>query len=179
MSALAVPLEPGDVDATTRSVRRILPSSISIITLVVVATTFVSDARSKIVSSVIGSGVGHDRAVADGFLVEDAVAAPDEHDGARQLLLADRLRDERLDRVELRKVERRLAGARRACGLNAARVGQLRGLRRKGDRGEHEQCSGRELSHQAIIDRSGRSSPSGLWSLWSWSRSLLDPSPES
>ena len=34
------------------------PSSTSFITLVVVATTLVSEARSKIVSSVIGSGDG-------------------------------------------------------------------------------------------------------------------------
>src|SRR5690242_4147110 len=42
----------------TRSFSRTLPSSSSFITLVVVATTFVSDARSNIVSSVIGSTDG-------------------------------------------------------------------------------------------------------------------------
>ena len=42
----------------TRSLRRIRPSSTSFITLVVVATTLVSDARSNTVSSVIASGAG-------------------------------------------------------------------------------------------------------------------------
>ena len=42
----------------TGSLSRIWPFSTSIITAVVVATTLVSDARSKIVSSVIGSRSG-------------------------------------------------------------------------------------------------------------------------
>ncbi len=44
--------------AATRSFSRIFPSSTSFITLGVVATTLVSDARSKIVSSVMGSTAG-------------------------------------------------------------------------------------------------------------------------
>ena len=66
----------------TRSLSRILPCSTSIITLVVVATTLVSDARSKMVSSVIGSGGRHERAIADGLLIQDAIAAADEDDRA-------------------------------------------------------------------------------------------------
>ena len=54
---------------------------------VVVATTLVSDARSKIVSSVIGSGDGTQRAVAERLLIDDAIAAADQHDGARQAFL--------------------------------------------------------------------------------------------
>ncbi len=49
--------KPG-MKAATRSSSAIFPSSMRIITLVVVATTFVSDARSKMVSSVISSGEG-------------------------------------------------------------------------------------------------------------------------
>src|SRR5258708_698406 len=45
-------------NCATGSLRRIRPSSISFTTLVVVATTLVSEARSKIVSSVIASGDG-------------------------------------------------------------------------------------------------------------------------
>ena len=55
--SLAVALEARN-EGGDAVVQPILPSSISIITLVVVATTFVSDARSKIVSSVIGSAGG-------------------------------------------------------------------------------------------------------------------------
>jgi hypothetical protein len=57
MSALPYLSKPG-MNVDTRSFRRSLPRSISIITLVVVATTFVSDARSKIVSIDIASTVG-------------------------------------------------------------------------------------------------------------------------
>ena len=46
------------MNAATGSVSRTFPSSTSIITAGVVATTFVSDATSKIVSSVIGSRAG-------------------------------------------------------------------------------------------------------------------------
>ena len=49
--------KPGS-NCDTGSFSRIRPSSTSFITLVVVATTLVSEARSKIVSSVIGSGAG-------------------------------------------------------------------------------------------------------------------------
>ena len=69
----------------TGSVRRRRPSSTSIITAVVVATTFVSDARSKIVSSVIGSRAGTERALAVGLPEHDRVAAADDDHGAREL----------------------------------------------------------------------------------------------
>ncbi len=46
------------MNVATGSVSRMRPSSTSIMTAGVVATTFVSDARSKIVSRVIGSGEG-------------------------------------------------------------------------------------------------------------------------
>ncbi len=57
MSPLPYLSKPGTNDAT-RSLSRILPSSTRIITLVVVATTLVREATSKIVSSVIGSTEG-------------------------------------------------------------------------------------------------------------------------
>ncbi len=44
-----------------------------------------------------------DGAPADRLLIDDAIAAADEHDGARELLLGDRLFDERRDRVEPRE----------------------------------------------------------------------------
>jgi hypothetical protein len=46
------------MNCITGSFSRIRPCSTSCITLVVVATTLVSDATSKMVSSVIGSGDG-------------------------------------------------------------------------------------------------------------------------
>ncbi len=46
------------MNIVTGSFNRIRPSSISFITLVVVATTLVSEARSKMVSSVIASAAG-------------------------------------------------------------------------------------------------------------------------
>ena len=57
MSVLPCRSKPG-TNVDTRSLSLMRPSSTSFITLVVVATTLVSDARSKIVSSVIGSGAG-------------------------------------------------------------------------------------------------------------------------
>ena len=54
------------------------------ITAVVVATTLVSDARSKTVSSVMGSRAGHHRAVAVGLLEHHLVATADQHHGAGQ-----------------------------------------------------------------------------------------------
>ena len=51
-------LPKSGMNDATESFKRIRPSSISFITLVVVATTLVSEARSKIVSSVIGSAAG-------------------------------------------------------------------------------------------------------------------------
>ena len=88
----------------TRSFSRIRPSSTSFITLVVVATTLVSDARSKTVSSVIASAAGVDGATADRLLIHDAIAAADEHDRSGQLLVGDRLLDERRNRVQPREV---------------------------------------------------------------------------
>ena len=46
------------MNVATRSFRRIFPSSTSIMTLVVVATTLVTEAMSNTVSSVIASGCG-------------------------------------------------------------------------------------------------------------------------
>jgi hypothetical protein len=88
----------------TRSTRRSLPCSISIITLVVVATTLVREATSNIVSSVIARPT----APAPGcrsLLINDAVADANHDDGARQAFLADLLANQRLDRVELADVE--------------------------------------------------------------------------
>src|SRR5215470_11610861 len=68
------------MNCDTGSLNRIRPSSTSRMTLVVVATTLVSDARSKIVSSVIASG--------------------DEDDGAGQFVTRDRGVHERGDRRE-------------------------------------------------------------------------------
>ena len=115
----------------TGSVRPICPSSTSIITAGVVATTLVSDARSKIVSSVIGSGDGCDRAIAVGLRQHDRVAAADDHDGAGQLVRGDRLVDDGVDAREAREIE---AGRRGGRGRRAR--GRLRGGTKDGH-GQH------------------------------------------
>ena len=56
------------------------PCSTSRMTAVVVATTLVNDARSKIVSVVVGCGRGDDGALPVGFLEQDDVAPADQHD---------------------------------------------------------------------------------------------------
>ena len=71
------------------SVRRIRPCSTSCITAGAVAMTFVSDARSKIVSTVIGSGAGSNGALAVRLAPHDGVAAADDDDGARDLAGGD------------------------------------------------------------------------------------------
>ena len=62
-------------------------------------------------------GRRHERAITERLLIEHAIAAADEHDGAGQLLLRDGLAHERLDRVEPAGVE----GDRRSAtdGLTA------------------------------------------------------------
>jgi hypothetical protein len=52
--------------------------------------------------------------MADGFLIEDSIAAPDEHDGAGKFLVGNRLAHERLDAVEAPGVDRDWRGWRRA-----------------------------------------------------------------
>ena len=86
--------------AATRSFSPILPSSTRIITLVVVATTFVSDARSKIVSGVMGSGDGTTARWPIAFVIQRALTEADEHDRPRQFLVGDGLLDQRLNCVE-------------------------------------------------------------------------------
>ncbi len=55
------------MNVATGSVSRMRPSSTSIMTAGAVATTLVIDAKSKIVSSVIGSVAGATRAIAVGL----------------------------------------------------------------------------------------------------------------
>ena len=73
----------------TGSIRRIRPSSSRIIAAVVVATTLVSDATSKIVSSVIGLGDRRDGALAVRLAEHDGVATPDQHDRAGRLAIGE------------------------------------------------------------------------------------------
>ena len=108
--------ERGDADRSAGC----RPCSTSCITLVVVATTLVSEARSKIVSSVIASRAGCDGAIAEGRVIHDLVAASDQHDGARQLFASDRRANEAADRRQIRRTPgvsaaeaRRRAGRRR------------------------------------------------------------------
>ena len=71
--ALAVALEAGHVER--HRIGQAQPALLtSCITLVVVATTLVSDAASKTVSSVIASRAGSMRASADGLADEDPIA---------------------------------------------------------------------------------------------------------
>ena len=76
------------------------PSSTSVITLVVVATTLVSEATSKIVSSVIASRAGARARSPKARLIEDLVAAADQDDGAGQFVAGDGGLDKRGDRRE-------------------------------------------------------------------------------
>ena len=107
----------------TGSFSRMRPSSTSFITLVVVATTLVSEARSKMVSSVIGSGAGATRALAERAVIDDCVAAADQHDRAGQFVAGDRGLDERRDRREIRRgsIRRRRRDLRREMGRRGER----------------------------------------------------------
>ena len=89
-------------------------------------------------SSVIGSARRLDGAVADRLLLHDAIAAADEHDGARQLLVGDRLLDERRNRVEPRQVES--SGWSRAtlgCRTGREKTGQNQRNRRRAKEKAH------------------------------------------
>ena len=122
--------------AATVSVSRTRPSSTSIITAVVVATTFVSEARSKTVSSVIGFDGRLDRAVAERLLVDDLVAAADHDDGAGHLLRGDGVVDDVGDARHAPGVE----GGGRADGLRAAVRGAQAGDH-DGGKGESDECA--------------------------------------
>ncbi len=121
------------------------PCSTSIITLVVVATTLVSDARSKMVSSVIGSTDGVTRAIADGLLIEDSIASADEDNRARQLLVGNRLAYEWLDRIEPAHVYWSLllrdTGAR--AGRHRGHDSKMRSLLFRGHLSERQDQNGR------------------------------------
>ena len=106
------------------------PSSTSFITLVVVATTLVSEARSKMVSSVIGSADRPDRAPAERLVIDDRVAAADEDDGAGQLVARDGGFDDRRNRREAgARFDRRRGRLRRQSGHG--NEGRHRGARRR------------------------------------------------
>ena len=78
-------------------------------TLVVVATTLVSDAASKIVSSVIASRAGTVARAPNRLADEDAIAMADDDDRARQLLGGDGVVDQRMDARGQRRVGAGLA----------------------------------------------------------------------
>ena len=106
---LAVPPEAGYETGRPGSSRRRRPSSTSIIT----ARCRGDDLRQR---GRIEDRVGrqtfdrrHERPIPDRLLVQNPIAAPDEDDGARELLVRDRFLDERLDCVEPPNVDGHLA----------------------------------------------------------------------
>ncbi len=84
------------------------PRSTRDITASVVPSGLVSDAMSKIVSCVIGSGGGDERAGAEGAVVQDPVVLSDQHHGAGDLPARGRRLDGLVDggEVELRVGDR-------------------------------------------------------------------------
>ena len=88
--------KPG-TNVATGSLSRMRPCSTNRITAVVVATTLVSEARSKIVSIVIASGAGTTARWPYAFSNRTVVAASDQHDGAWRLPGRDRLLDHPID----------------------------------------------------------------------------------
>ena len=96
---------------TTRSASLSRPSSTRIMTLVVVATALVSDARSKIVSSVIASGGPIHHTPAEHPLVDDLPGVPNDDHGPGEPTLPYRALDERLDTRQSHPVD--LGGDRR------------------------------------------------------------------
>ena len=79
-------------------------------TAVVVATTLVSEARSKTVSSDHRLGQRDDGAVAERLLVDHGVAAADHHDRPRRLAGGDGLLDDRVDAGEPGRIQAGRAG---------------------------------------------------------------------
>ena len=127
--AFAVPLEAWD-ERRHAIAEPDLPSSTRIITLVVVATTLVSEATIEDRIERHRLGRGHERAVADRLLIERLVSAADQHDGAGQLLFGDRLRHQRLDRVQPSSVDLEAAwrGAIRVATSRTAASCFMQGL---------------------------------------------------
>ena len=80
------------------SFSRNLPSSKSFISEDVVATTLVSEAQSKIVSSGHGLGPRHQRALAVRLAVDHLAVVPHQHHGAGQTALLDGLVDRLVER---------------------------------------------------------------------------------
>ena len=87
-------------ERTRRSPRRTFPSSTSIMTAVAVAMGLVSEAMSKTVSRVIGSGAGLDGPLPGRPNVGDRPAPADQNDHARHLFLFDRSVDGTVDPLE-------------------------------------------------------------------------------
>ena len=76
--------------SVTLSLSRNLPCSNSFISDDVVATTLVSEAQSKIVSTVMVSGVRHQRPLAVRLAVDHLAVVPDQQHRAGQASLLDR-----------------------------------------------------------------------------------------
>ena len=124
----------------TGSVRRIRPSSTSIITAGVVATTFVSDAEVEDRVERHRFRPGLDRPLAVGLAHHDGVAAPDHDHGARRLLRGERFRDDGVDAVELGDIEPGPCGC---CGSGHRRGRRCRrALRDQRGRGDCQEDAG-------------------------------------
>ena len=124
----------------TGSVSRMRPSSTSAITAGVVATTFVSDARSKIVSSVMRLDRWLDRPVPVRTAEHDCVAASDDHYRAGCLFGGDGFVDDGVEAIQPSEIE---AGAHTRAGFGQPCSRRLR-LRCAERRGCDERDSGNE-----------------------------------
>ena len=102
--------------SVTLSFSRNLPSSNSFMSDGVVATTLVSEAQSKIVSSGHRFGLGNDRPVAVGLAVNHLSIVPDDQDRARQPSLLDGVVYGRIEGGAGRK------GLRAHCGHSEGRA---------------------------------------------------------
>ena len=100
------------------SLSRMRPSSTSFITEVVVAMHFVSDARSKIVSTVIGSRCRLERARSECLAIDDATIVTDQQHAAGNAVIRDRLLHDRIEEfAQLRRIRIAMDGDRLALSV--------------------------------------------------------------
>ena len=133
-------------------------------TAVVVATTFVSDATSKMVSVVIGSGAGT-RARCRMPLVEDLSPRPASDDGARQPCAAIASVDERLDQREpLSRRGRRRRPCERTRGTGRQRHEQARAARHAVAHASACPCLRTCESSQTAVSSASSARASACWS---------------
>ncbi len=92
----------------TGSFSRTSPFCTSCITAVVVATTLVRDAISKIVSSGHRLATWFERAIAESLAVDHLSVVPDQQDGARNLVVVDGIAHDGVEHTEAGNARNRL-----------------------------------------------------------------------